>query len=62
MLGIFLKLIKKYLIRILKTENIRKEIIDAINKHVDIPMITEDEEEKVYIAIFDVFESVLMNI
>jgi hypothetical protein len=62
MLKFFIKIVKKYLMKLLCTEKIRNELIHAINTHVDIPMINEEAEEKVYTAIFDIFESVLINL
>jgi hypothetical protein len=61
MMRLIIKFIKKYLIKVLGTEKIRNELIEAINKHVDIPMINEEVEEKVYLAIFDVFGKILIK-
>lgn len=43
-------------------EETKKKIIDELNKNVNIPIINEKTEEKVFTAMFDVFEEVLTKI
>lgn len=37
-------------------DDLQKEIVDALNKHVDIPFINEKMEEKGLNFLYDVFE------
>jgi hypothetical protein len=40
----------------------KKKIIDQINKNVNIPMIGEDTEEKVFEALFEVIEEATLQV
>jgi hypothetical protein len=40
----------------------KKKIIDELNKSINIPIINERTEEKVFTAMFDVFEEVLTKV
>ena len=40
----------------------RKEIIDGINKKVNLPLISEAKEEKIFASLFDAFMEVLESV
>ena len=40
----------------------KKEIIDALNKKVNIPLISEAKEEKIFSSLFDAFMEVLESV
>ena len=40
-------------------EELQKEVVDALNKNIDIPFISEDTEEKVMNALYDTVEGVI---
>tara|TARA_R100000152_G_C6715737_1_gene142523 strand:+ start:630 stop:809 length:180 start_codon:yes stop_codon:yes gene_type:complete len=40
----------------------KKKIIDQINKNVNIPMIGEETEEKVFQALFEVIEEAALQV
>mgnify|MGYP003115183086 CR=1 FL=1 len=44
----------------LKTK--KNEIIDALNKKVNIPLISEAKEEQIFSSLFDGFMEVLENV
>ena len=43
------------------SEENKKKIIEKINDNVNIPIINEKTEEKIFTAIFEVIEDVLVN-
>lgn len=40
----------------------KEEIIDGINKKVNLPLISEAKEEKIFSSLFDAFMEVLENV
>ena len=40
----------------------REEIIDCINKKVNLPLISEAKEEKIFSSLFDAFMEVLESV
>ena len=40
-------------------EELQKEVVDALNKNIDIPFISEETEEKVMNAWYDTVEGVI---
>ena len=40
----------------------REEIIDGINKKVNLPLISEAKEEKIFASLFDAFMEVLESV
>ena len=40
-------------------EELQKEVVDALNKNVDIPFISEATEEKMMNALYDTIEGVI---
>lgn len=40
-------------------DELQKEVVDALNKNIDIPFISEDTEEKVMNALYDTIEGVI---
>tara|TARA_Y100001973_G_C4975106_1_gene221502 strand:- start:333 stop:509 length:177 start_codon:yes stop_codon:yes gene_type:complete len=40
----------------------REEIIDGINKKVNLPLISEAKEEKIFSSLFDAFMEVLESV
>tara|TARA_R110000744_G_scaffold215123_2_gene333997 strand:+ start:360 stop:536 length:177 start_codon:yes stop_codon:yes gene_type:complete len=40
----------------------RKEIIEGINKKVNLPLISEAKEEKIFASLFDAFMEVLESV
>jgi|TARA_R100001510_G_scaffold56177_1_gene61263 nucleoid DNA-binding protein len=43
------------------SEENKKKIIEKINDNVNIPIINEKTEEKIFTAIFEIIEDVLVN-
>ena len=42
-------------------DELQKEVVDALNKNIDIPFISEETEEKVLNAIYDTIEGVIKS-
>ena len=40
-------------------EELQKEVVDALNKNIDIPFISEATEEKMMNALYDTVEDVI---
>ena len=40
-------------------EELQKEVVDALNKNIDIPFISEETEEKMMNALYDTVEGVI---
>ena len=40
-------------------EDLQKEVVDALNKNVDIPFLSEATEEKIMNALYDTVEGVI---
>jgi len=40
-------------------DELQKEVVDALNKNVDIPFISEETEEKMMNALYDTVEGVI---
>ena len=40
-------------------EELQKEVVEALNKNVDIPFISEETEEKIMNALYDTVEVVI---
>ena len=40
-------------------EELQKEVVEALNKNVDIPVISEETEEKIMNALYDTVEGVI---
>jgi hypothetical protein len=40
-------------------EELQKEVVDALNKNVDIPFLSEATEEKIMNALYDTVEGVI---
>ena len=40
-------------------EELQKEVVEALNKNVDIPFISEETEEKIKDALYDSVEGVI---
>tara|TARA_R100000808_G_C2136463_1_gene144746 strand:- start:770 stop:967 length:198 start_codon:yes stop_codon:yes gene_type:complete len=40
-------------------DELQKEVVDALNKNIDIPFISEETEEKALNAVYDTIEGVL---
>ena len=40
-------------------EELQKEVVEALNKNVDIPFISEETEEKIMNALYDTIEGVV---
>ena len=51
--------VKKDLIEDLFGEELQKEIVDALNKNIDIPFLSEKTEEKAFNALYDTVEGVI---
>jgi|TARA_R110000824_G_scaffold55632_3_gene153098 hypothetical protein len=51
--------VKKDLIEDLFGEDLQKEIVDALNKNIDIPFLSEKTEEKAFNALYDTVEGVI---
>ena len=52
-------MIQKMIMEYLFNDDNKAKIIDELNKNVNIPIISEDTEEKVIAAIYNVFEDVM---
>ena len=42
-------------------DELQKEVVDALNKNIDIPFISEETEEKVLNAVYDTIEGVIKS-
>ena len=40
-------------------DELQKEVVDALNKNIDIPFISENTEEKIMNALYDTVEDVI---
>ena len=40
-------------------DELQKEVVDALNKNVDIPFLSEKTEEKAFNALYDTVEEVI---
>tara|TARA_R110002167_G_scaffold247897_4_gene453819 strand:- start:116 stop:313 length:198 start_codon:yes stop_codon:yes gene_type:complete len=40
-------------------EELQKEVVDALNKNIDIPFLSEKTEEKAFNALYDTVEGVI---
>ena len=40
-------------------EELQKEVVEALNKNIDIPFISEETEEKIMNALYDTVEGVI---
>ena len=40
-------------------DELQKEVVDALNKNVDIPFLSEKTEEKAFNALYDTIEDVI---
>ena len=52
-------MIQDMIMKYLFNDENKDNIIDELNKNVNIPIINEDTEEKIISAIYDVFEDVM---
>ena len=41
------------------SDELQKEVVDALNKNVDIPFLSEKTEEKAFNALYDTVEDVI---
>ena len=41
------------------SDELQKEVVDALNKNVDIPFLSEKTEEKAFNALYDTVEGVM---
>jgi len=41
------------------SDELQKEVVDALNKNVDIPFLSEKTEEKAFNALYDTVEEVI---
>lgn len=51
--------LKKDLVEDLFGEDLQKEIVDALNKNIDIPFLSEKTEEKAFNALYDTVEGII---
>ena len=51
--------LKKDLVNEVFGDELQKEVVDALNKNIDIPFISEKTEEKALNAIYDTIEGVI---
>ena len=42
-------------------DELQKEVVDALNKNIDIPFISEETEEKALNAVYDTIENVIKS-
>jgi len=57
-MGMFDK-VKKDLVEDLFGEDLQKEIVDALNKNIDIPFLSEKTEEKAFNALYETVEGIV---
>ena len=43
-------------------EELQKEVVDALNAHVDIPFLSEKTEEKMMNAVYDTVEGIIKKV
>lgn len=53
--------ILKMVVRQLTEVKVRKRVISLINKKIDIPRLNEAQEQKLFEAIYDVVEELLLT-
>ena len=58
MVGIFGKLGDQVIDEVFG-EELQKEVVDALNKNIDIPFLSEKTEEKMMNALYDTVEGVI---
>ena len=51
--------LKKDLVEEVFGEELQKEVVEALNKNIDIPFISEKTEEKMMNALYDTVEGVI---
>ena len=51
--------LKEDLINEVFGEELQKEVVDALNKNIDIPFLSEKTEEKMMNALYDTVEEVI---
>ena len=51
--------VKKDIMEEVFNEDLQKEVVDALNAHVDIPFLSEKTEEKIMNAVYDTVEGVI---
>tara|TARA_R110000824_G_scaffold93691_5_gene226510 strand:+ start:73 stop:270 length:198 start_codon:yes stop_codon:yes gene_type:complete len=51
--------VKHDLVNELFGDELQKEIVDALNKNIDIPFLSEKTEEKAFNALYDTVEGII---
>ena len=51
--------VKKDIMEEVFNEDLQKEVVDALNAHVDIPFLSEKTEEKMINALYETVEGVI---
>ena len=51
--------LKKDLVEEVSGDELQKEVVDALNKNIDIPFISEATEEKMMNALYETVEGVI---
>jgi len=51
--------VKDDLVNELFGDELQKEIVDALNKNIDIPFLSEKTEEKAFNALYDTVEGII---
>ena len=51
--------LKKDMMEEVFNDELQKEVVDALNAHVDIPFLSEKTEEKMMNAVYDTVEGII---
>ena len=54
--------LKKDIIEEVFNEDLQKEVVQALNDHVDIPFLSEKTEAKIMNAVYDTVEGVIKKV
>tara|TARA_R100001082_G_scaffold100122_1_gene69129 strand:- start:160 stop:357 length:198 start_codon:yes stop_codon:yes gene_type:complete len=54
--------LKKDIMEEVFNEDLQKEVVDALNKNVDIPFLSEKTEEKIMNAVYDTVEGIVKKV
>ena len=54
--------LKKDMMEEVFNDELQKEVVDALNAHVDIPFLSEKTEEKMMNAVYDTVEGIIKKV
>lgn len=54
------KMGKSYLLKQLETDTFKKQLVDTVNTKIDIPNLTENQEERLFVALYDAIKQYIL--